>query len=170
MVLRKRHKQGLILPQLWFNIEAKLIWVQCFLELVGFSFALSAASMYRQNAQTLPSLPLKAKAWYKTVTSLSFDCKGLFTSPYQDSIYSIFVLTLFCNAKNWRIEKNKTKKKSPHWYGWTRLPGKNKNIKPCWFRITRDCWSPGKQSVPLLLLQLRDSRIYRSIYMWLYVE
>lgn len=74
-------------------------------ELVRFSFALSAASMYRQNVQTLPSLPLMARAWYKTVTSPSFDWKGLFTSPYQDSIYSIFVLNLFCKFKHERVLK-----------------------------------------------------------------
>lgn len=92
----------------WTRYTPVFYWSQTDLssvykELVRFSFALSAASMYRQNVQTLPSLPLMARAWYKTVTSPSFDWKGLFTSPYQDSIYSIFVLNLFCKFKHERV-------------------------------------------------------------------
>lgn len=83
----------------WSQTDLSSVYIELVWFLSFFFFALSAASMYRQNAQTLPSLPLKAKAWYKTVTSLSFDCKGLFTSPYQDSIYSIFVLIYFVTPR-----------------------------------------------------------------------
>lgn len=104
----------------WTRYTPVFYWSQTNLssvykELVRFSFALSAASMYRQNVQTLPSLPLMARAWYKTVTSPSFDWKGLFTSPYQDSIYSIFVLNLFCKFKHERVLKKKCSQ-SPCWY------------------------------------------------------
>lgn len=99
----------------WTRYTPVFYWSQTDLssvykELVRFSFALSAASMYRQNVQTLPSLPLMARAWYKTVTSPSFDWKGLFTSPYQDSIYSIFVLNLFCKFKHERVLKKNVHK------------------------------------------------------------
>lgn len=108
----------------------------------------TAARMYGQNAPTLPSLPQWAKACFKTVTSPSFDCKGLFTFPYRDSIYSIFVLTLFCNAKNWWTETRKKHTKPTlvqlNWFA------RNKqNIKPCWFRKSQGCLSPGKPGVLL---------------------
>lgn len=154
----------------WASYTPVFYWSQTDLssvykELVRFSFALSAASMYRQNVQTLPSLPLMARAWYKTVTSPSFDWKGLFTSPYQDSIYSIFVLNLFCKFKHERVLKKCSQ--SPCWYLYTKT--KKNNIKLLIQDESR-LFASWKNKVDILLfLRLPKSRIYRRTSMWLYL-
>lgn len=68
---------------------------------IELSLALSAARMCRLKAQTLLLMPPKAEAWNKTVTSLSFDCKGLFTSPYN-IVFTLYLYWLYF-VKSWRI-------------------------------------------------------------------
>lgn len=154
----------------WTRYTPVFYWSQTDLssvykELVRFSFALSAASMYRQNVQTLPSLPLMARAWYKTVTSPSFDWKGLFTSPYQDSIYSIFVLNLFCKFKHERVLKKNAHKA----HAGTCTPRQKNKIKLLIQDESRLFASRKNKVDILLLLRLPKSRIYRRTSMWLYL-
>lgn len=83
-------------------------------------FALSAVSMYTQNVQTWPSLPPMARAWYKTVTSLSFDWKGLFTSLLIQIVVILYLYWIYFAFSSMKGFKKKKCSQSPRWYLFTK--------------------------------------------------
>ena len=117
-----------------------------------------ASLLWTEKTPPPPSSPqCRPRPDTRLFTSLSFDCKGLFTFPYRDSIYSIFVLTLFCNAENWRTEGTRHTE-SPH--SELVCKGTDKNMKNL---LTRGKLPAVLWNFSFLLLQPRGGLIAVSV-------
>lgn len=94
MVKHRSHTLGFIVSRLLlsFDVSVNRSGLIC--------LALSEANLCGEKA---PDFTFVTTLWPRPDIRLlprsSFDCKGLF-SPSEDSIYYIFVLILFCNAKS----------------------------------------------------------------------